>query len=132
MAPCGKLEIILYEGTKDLHSQYLQDPRSDLITFPKGSLKSKLDLQERSPERYNYFTEIMNLKDSHMGKGLPDNYTYHLTLCNKSDCIHPKCQENSVNDITWYENGPIIQLLPFPIPDKERPWGASCNDCKNK
>ncbi len=59
----------------------------------------------------------MNLRDNHMHKGLPDNYAYHLTLCKKSDCIHPKCQENATNNITWYENGPNIELLPFPIPD---------------
>ena len=33
--------------------------------------------------------------------------------------------------LRWYTGGPTIDYLPFPFPDPKRPYGGSCETCKD-
>ncbi len=84
-----------------------------------------------------YFQEIWKIREDHMVKDLPVQYLFFLVCCGKLACVHPICQrqsrEGGLSIPRWYNGGPDIHFLPFPIPDNNRRWGApDCPDCKGE
>ena len=40
------------------------------------------------------------------------------------------CQRGRPNvEMTWFEGGPLLAEIPFPIPDPAQPWGGECDKC---
>ena len=74
----------------------------------------------------------MESKDD-MVKGLPSQYVLVLLPCYKHDCIHQLCGKSKPEkERLWYENGPNLRNIPFPIPDQKRPWGSEdCTECQS-
>lgn len=129
-APCGESEIALYKGAIDEHAKRLQDRRHELLIFLKGSKKMKSTLKETKPNDYSYFEKIWDLRNRHMVKGLPEQYVFFLLHCYETDCVHPVCQRGRPDvEMTWFEGGPSLPEIPFPIPDPARPWGGECDKC---
>ena len=127
--PCGESVIHLLKGAD---SSALQERRTHLLVYLKGSKKSRVVLHQENPDLYNYFEMIWNLRESHMVKHTPVQYAFFLTCCFKKDCCHPLCQIYSEpEDLpTWYDGGPLVNQLPMPIPDSSRPWGdEKCEKC---
>lgn len=62
---------------------------------------------------------------------LPANYVFFLKACYQPSCEHPVCQRGRPSSPHhWFEGGPLISQLPFPVPDPTRPWGCqSCTTC---
>ena len=56
---------------------------------------------------------------------------FALKACYKESCTHPVCKNGKpTNDSVWFSQGPLIEYLPFPVPDPKRPWGArECDKC---
>ncbi len=65
-----------------------------------------------------------------MVSGLPESYVFFLKYCYKLNCKHPVCVSQIQKELTWFPGGPSITKLPFPFPDPVRPWGSTCNSCK--
>ena len=129
-APCGQSLITLFKGAKGEHADKLQDRQKDLLIFLKGTKKLKTELKAKKPDKYDYFTVIWNLRKQHMVKGVPEKYVFFLLPCYKSDCVHPVCQRGKPQEeIKWFEGGPPLVDIPFPIPDPARPWGGNCTNC---
>ena len=57
---------------------------------------------------------------------------FFLKCCQKSDCPHPLCcQQSNLEEQTWFPGGPPLSYIPIPIPDPARPWGSTnCTQCK--
>ena len=126
-APCGDTQIMLFKGAD---SSNLQERREDLITFLKGSCKAKSQLKAKKPELYGHFQTVWALRERHMVKNLPSQYLFYLLPCYKSNCPHPVCQSGRpTSEVTWFDGGPPLTYLPLPVPDKDRPWGGSCDSC---
>lgn len=68
-----------------------------------------------------------------MVKGLPSQYVFVLVPCYKHDCSHELCGKGKPEKgRLWYENGPPLRNIPFPIPDQKRPWGSEdCTECQS-
>lgn len=65
-----------------------------------------------------------------MMKTKAENYVFLLIPCYDNDCIHPVCKNGKPqSNPVWYEGGPLITVLPLPVPDQSRPWGGTCNKC---
>lgn len=119
-SPCGNTSIKLYKGAD---SRDLQQMRSKMLDFLKGSLKSKEKLQIEDPKLYAYFHQIWGIRERHMVmvSNLP-SYIFCLLCCYQKDCPHPMCQSGRPDELPrWYEGGPFLTLLPLPVPDPERP-----------
>lgn len=128
-APCGDTQIVLFQGAD---SSQLQEVRSDLMTFLKGSSKAKMTLKKEKAELYGQFEKVWAVRERHMVKQLPSQYIFFLLPCYTSDCPHPVCQEGQPSSVaTWFNGGPPITYLPLPIPDKDRSWGQQCNSCSD-
>ena len=125
-APCGDTEIHLYLGAD---SSELQNRRERLLKFLKGSQKEKVKLQKENPEEYSSFERVWSVREQHMVKNVPSQYVFFLLPCYK--CPHPACQKGKPEqEPTWFENGPPISYLPFPVPDTKRSWGSEgCDHC---
>ena len=125
-APCGDTEIHLYLGAD---SSELQNRRERLLKFLKGSQKEKVKLQKENPEEYSSFERVWSVREQHMVKNVPSQYVFFLLPCYK--CPHPACQKGKPEqEPTWFENGPPISYLPFPVPDTKRSWGSEgCDRC---
>lgn len=128
-SPCGDTCIQLYKGSGD---QQLLHRRALLLTFLRGSKKKKVELQNEHPELYQHFEMVWNVRKRHMVPKLPSNYVFFLRCCYSTDCRHPVCKQGPPSvPLTWFEGGPPITCLPFPVPDASRPWGSpACKDCK--
>ena len=74
----------------------------------------------------------MESKDD-MVKGLPSQYVLVLLPCYKHDCSHQLCGKSKPEkERLWYENGPNLRNIPFPIPDQKRSWGSEdCTECQS-
>ena len=129
--PCGETVIELYRGADSSDKQKL---RQSLLVFLKGSKADKERLKIEQQELYDYFQEIWDLRSRHLVPKLPMQYLFFLVCCFQRGCCHPICRahENGepVDLPKWFEGGPSVSYLPIPIPDPNRPWGASdCMDC---
>ena len=127
-APCGDTYIHLYKGPP---SDEYQSKRAKLTKFLK-SKTGREELRNESPDIYEYFKNVWNVRNNHMVKGLP-KYIFFLLCCYKPDCMHPRCiqgKEPNTPD-TWYPEGPSLLCLPLPKPDPCRPWGGTCSSCKD-
>ena len=67
-------------------------------------------------------------------KDLPLQYLFFLVCCFEPGCCHPVCRSGENGEAvelpSWFEGGPCVSQIPLPIPDPDRPWGASnCPDC---
>ena len=100
------------------------------------SKKSKEALKQESPELYDYFNGIWEIRNCHMVTGLP-HYVFMLLCCYKPDCKYPCClhaitaPQAVATPRTWYAGGPPLTHLPLPKPDPDRPWGGPCSTCKD-
>lgn len=128
-SPCGDTQIQLYKGSGD---RDLLQRKGPLLVFLCGSKKKKVELQNEHPEIYRYFEMVRSLRKQHMVPKLPSNYVFFLRCCYSADCCHPVHQQGPPSvPLTWFEGGPPITCLPFPVPDTSHPWGSSaCKDCK--
>ena len=124
-------EIHFTKGASDAQAIYNQSRRDHLLVFLKGSKKQKAVLKKEQSTLYNYFEEVWTVRNSHMAKGLPSQYVFVLLPCYKHDCSHQLCRKGKpAKDRLWYENGPPLTNIPFPIPDQKRPWGSEdCTEC---
>lgn len=124
-------QINLFEGCDDDLSKKLKERRPLLLTFLKGSKKAKASLKEQQPLLYDYFDDVWNLRTRHMVDKLPSQYVFQLLPCFQEGCLHPICiLGKPETEFCWYEGGPLLSYLPFPIPDPERPWGGkNCASC---
>ena len=52
-------------------------------------------------------------------------------MTHKESCLHPCCQAGRPSEpLRWYQGGPLITALPYPVPDPEHPWGSTlCQTC---
>jgi len=126
-------EIHFTKGASDAQAIYNQSRRDHLLVFLKGSKKQKAVLKKEQSTLYNYFEEVWTVRNSHMAKGLPSQYVFVLLPCYKHDCSHQLCRKGKpAKDRLWYENGPPLTNIPFPIPDQKRPWGSEdCTECQS-
>lgn len=93
-----------------------------LLTFLKGSKKAKEKLQSEEPELYRYFQDIWTVRNNHINTSVPANYVFHLTICGKSTCVHPRCKRGETSaHAKWFKGGPPVTWLPIPVPDPDRP-----------
>ena len=130
-APRGNGTITLCKGATSEFAKHVNDRRSKLVTFLRGTKKEKKALKESDPTLYGYFEEVWDVRNRHMVKGLPDQYVFMLIKCMENSCPHNKCQESQDNvELKWYPNGPPLEYFPLPIPDPNRPWGGDCSQCK--
>ena len=113
------------EGGKD---PSLVERREALLIFLRGNPKKKDELKAASPTLYQHFERVWSVRQSHMDHIVPAQYAFILTLCYKPECSHPLCH-GATREQCWFENGPPLSYIPFPIPDPERPWGGSCEEC---
>jgi hypothetical protein len=127
-APCGDTEIHLYLGAD---SSELQNRRERLLKFLKGSQKEKVKLQREHPEEYSSFERVWSVRERHMVKDVPPQYVFFLLPCYEPECPHPACEKGKPeHEPTWFEDGPPISYLPFPVPDTKKPWGSEgCDSC---
>ena len=124
-APCCGTNIQLFKGGKD---PSLVERREALLIFLRGNPKKKDELKAASPTLYQHFERVWSVRQSHMDHKVPAQYAFILTLCYKPECSHPLCH-GATREQCWFENGPPLSYIPFPIPDPERPWGGSCEEC---
>ena len=105
--------------------------KADAITF-SFSWKEVRSKKEQST-LYTYLDEVWTVRNSHIVNELPPQYLFVLLPCYKNDCSHQLCRKGKPeNDRLWYENGPPLANIPFPIPDHKRPWGShDCTECKS-
>lgn len=70
--------------------------------------------------------------------GVLENITwqriYHLNmffaLLQSRVCTPHLCERKTIIEPTWFENGPPLQYLPFPVPDPSKSWGVeTCERC---
>lgn len=128
--PCFGTKIHLIKGATDEVSKLYCDRRSNLLTFLRGSKKSKAALKQSHPDEYQYFSQVWDIRKRHMIPGLPTNYMFILEPCYNPKCPHPECLKRKPSvEPKWYPGGPPLSFLPLPIPDPERPWGVSCEKC---
>ena len=127
-APCGDTEIRLRLGAD---SSAFQNTREKLLRYLKGSRKEKIKLQREHPQEYSRFEEVWSVRGRHMVKEVPTQYVFMLLPCYQPGCPHPVCERGKPEqESTWFENGPPISYIPFPVPDPNRPWGNQhCNSC---
>ena len=126
--PCGETVIHLYRGAD---SSNLQQKRDHLLVYLKGSKKKREQLQRDKPDLYAYFQTVWEMKKRHEISGLPLNYLYLLVCCFKDGCPHPICQSGVEGmSMQWYQDGPHVNTIPFPVPDPAQPWGSTtCTKC---
>ena len=72
-APCGDTQIVLFQGAD---SSKLQEAHPDLMTFLKGSSKTKTKLKKEKAELYAQFEKIWAVREWHVVKELPSQYIY--------------------------------------------------------
>lgn len=129
-APFGKTNIPFFKGNRDENGIYLQNRRPDLLTFLHSSKKSKQQLKASRPSEYQYFEKVWQVRDDHHVKGYPEQYIFLLQLCYKPTCIHPVCKKGKpVPELRWFDDGPILSVIPMPVKDPKRPWGGQCSEC---
>ena len=121
--PCCGTNIQLFKGGKD---PSLVERREALLIFLRGNPKQKDELKAASPTLYQHFERVWSICQSHMDHKVPAQYAFILTLCYKPECSH-LC--HATREQCWFENGPPLSHIPFPIPDPKRPWGGSCQEC---
>ena len=85
-ATCGDSHTRLLKGSRDEYASHLQERRDDLLIFLSGSKKAKEELKTRNSTRFNYLTEIWNVRANHMVKTVGDKYLFLLVPCYKADC----------------------------------------------
>jgi len=120
--PCGEGTISLFEGAE---SAKLQELRSVLIKFLKGTKQQKATLKENNSSMYAYIENVWNVRNNHMVWNLPTQYVFQLLCCYKPTCPHPFCRSEYGKDLPkWFLNGPNISYVPMPIPDPARQWGS--------
>ena len=130
-APFGKTNIVFFKGNKDEYGRYLENRRQNLLTFLHGSKKSKRQLKVSNPVEYNYFENVWQVRNDHYIKDYPEQYVFLLYLCYKPTCIHPVCRKGKpVVEPKWFDDCPILSIIPMPVKDPKRPWGGQCNECK--
>ncbi len=127
--PCGETVIHLYKGADSSEQQVT---RKYILQYLKGSKAQKQQLKSNMPELYAYFEQVWKIRESHMLKDLPSQYAFHLVCCFDLACTHPLCLQGNSNGIPeWFNSGPLVTQLPFPIPDPTRCYGNDqCNKCK--
>jgi hypothetical protein len=126
-APCCGTNIQLYKGGKDTSAT---ERRESLLVFLRGKPEQKDELRKANPSLYQYFKRVWTVREKHMNRDVPAQYCFVLTLCHQKGCPHPLCQTESVKHF-WFENGPPLTYIPFPVADPERPWGGSCKECSD-
>lgn len=87
-SPCGNTCINLYKGP--LSEEY-QLKRAKLTRYLK-SKKGQEEIKSESPDLYEYFEMVWNVRNCHMAPGLP-SYIFYLLCCFKPGCKHPCCLE---------------------------------------
>lgn len=124
-APCCGTNIQLYKGGKDASAT---GRREALLVFLRGKQEQKDELRAVNASLYQYFERVWAVRERHMNRNVPAQYSFVLTLCHLKECSHPLCQAEPVENF-WFENGPPLTYIPFPIADPDRPWGGSCKEC---
>ncbi len=126
--PCGDNTIHLFKGAD---SGELQEKRTYLQVFLKGSKRNKDELRKTKPELYKYFQNVWAVKERHQVPDLPVQYLFLLVCCFTAECWHPLCRAQKRLSATWFRGGPSVSSVPFPVPDPSRPWGGiNCDACK--
>lgn len=121
--PCGDTVIHLFKGAD---SSQQQENRQYILQYLKGSKKR---LKKENPAMYEYCEQVWNVRSNHM---VPSQYIFYLVCCYKLHCTHPLCAQQSSEVQRWYESGPLVSYLPFPIPDCNRCYGNNeCKECKD-
>ncbi|XP_041459979.1 uncharacterized protein LOC121411367 [Lytechinus variegatus] len=126
-APAGRSNIKLVEGCRDEHAAEIHARKPHLLTFLKGSKKSKQELKQKQPDLYAHFQMVWDLRERHMQKGLP-HYVFQLLPCYDDACPHPVCRRER-EDICWFNGGPPLSFVPVPVADPSQPWGGPCSKC---
>ena len=104
------------ESTNE-YSVQLQERRSRLIAFLRGSQKKKRELKEAYPEDYDYFQKVWQVKNNHMVENLPSNYVFLLLPCYKANCFYPVCtEEKPSSQPTCFKVAPLCLLYRFQFP----------------
>lgn len=130
-APFEKTNIVFFKGNKDEYGRCLENRRPNLLKFLHGSKKAKQQLKASNPEEYNYFEKVWGVRNNHYIKNYPEQYVFLLYLCYKPTCVHPLCRKGKPSaEPKWFDDGPILSLIPMPVKDPKRPWGAQCSECK--
>jgi len=123
-------EIFFTKGASDANAVNNQTRRKHLLVYLKGSRKEKEALKKDEPTLYKYLDEVWMVRNNHMIKELPSQYIFLLLPCYKEGCCHELCRKGEPEEERrWYENGPPLTYIPFPIPDQRRPWGGDCSEC---
>ena len=127
-APCGDAEIHLYIGADSSERQCKTEM---LLKYLKGSRKEKAKLQSEHPQCYSEFEKVWSIRERHMRKDVPVQYVFCLLPCYSEECCHPICEAGKpVTAPSWFEGGPPLSYLPFPVLDATRVWGdVSCDKC---
>lgn len=126
--PCGETGIKLVRGSD---SEEFQKLSKSLLVFLKGSKKGKEALKLQEPALYAHFSDVWEVRNRHLVKGLPHNYIFFLRCCYSLECTHPRCKIPQCGTDSWFPGGPSLSLIPMPVPDPKRPWGnTNCSSCK--
>ena len=123
-------KIHLMKGATGSTADEYQQKRAKLLIFLRGTKKQKKIFEREDPKLYEYFEKIWNIRNRHMVKDLPPNYIFMLLPCFEKNCLHVVCKQGE-KQWCWYNRGPILSLLPLPVPDPERPWGGSYKSCQD-
>ena len=82
--PCGETNIKLVRGS---NSDPVQEVNKSLLTYLKGSKKSKDALKAEMPALYQHFDEVWNVRNRHMVRDLPQPYIFFLKCCYELECV---------------------------------------------
>jgi len=116
-SPCGTTAIKQYRGIEAAQELENQDK---LLLFLKGSKKQKDQLRKDDPELFSGLQKVWDVRNAHLIHQLPSQYIFYLVCCYKEFCLHPRCQAGRPSEpLRWYQGGPLISELPYPVPDPE-------------
>ena len=75
---CGETNIKLVRGS---NLDAIQEVNKHLLTYLKGSKKSKDALKAEMPALYKHFDEVWNVRNRHMVRDLPQSYIFFFKCC---------------------------------------------------
>ena len=95
--------------------------RPKLLVYLNGGKAEKAELRKEDPELFHYFDQVSTILQNHKVPNLPVEYVLMLRVCFLPECPHPVCRQGATaQSVThWYEHGPLLSYIPFPVPDEE-------------